>query len=240
MDFESFVLAAATSDLADEPAARDHADAVEFRMDLADDALSALGTYDGHLPLIVTNRAEWAGGGADEEGRLAVLREAAEHAAVEAVDLELATVERGSGAGGTGTDGDGAPGTDGEASAVLEATRDAGVAVIVSTHDFQGTPPRAELADILARAAELGDVGKLAVTADGPDDVLDLLGATRAATKTGHRVATMAMGAPGRHSRAVAPIYGSCVGYAPVDPAKATAPGQYDLATLAELVERLD
>jgi 3-dehydroquinate dehydratase-1 len=37
----------------------------------------------------------------------------------------------------------------------------------------------------------------------------------------------------------VAPLYGSKNGYAPVDPAEATAPGQYDLATLASLVEQL-
>jgi 3-dehydroquinate dehydratase-1 len=47
------------------------------------------------------------------------------------------------------------------------------------------------------------------------------------------------MGEAGRHTRAVAPAYGSCVGYAPVDPDRATAPGQYDLATLADLVPRL-
>jgi 3-dehydroquinate dehydratase-1 len=52
-------------------------------------------------------------------------------------------------------------------------------------------------------------------------------------------VATMAMGEAGRHSRAVAPLYGSRIGYAPVDPADATAPGQYDLETLRGLVETL-
>jgi 3-dehydroquinate dehydratase-1 len=49
----------------------------------------------------------------------------------------------------------------------------------------------------------------------------------------------MGMGEAGRHTRAVAPVYGSRLGYAPVDPADATAPGQYDLATLAELVDAL-
>jgi 3-dehydroquinate dehydratase-1 len=49
----------------------------------------------------------------------------------------------------------------------------------------------------------------------------------------------MAMGEAGRHTRAVAPLYGSKIGYAPVDPAEATAPGQYDLATLSTLIERL-
>jgi len=235
MDFDEFVLAAATADLDEEPAAREHADAVEFRMDLAADPLDALAAYDGDLPLVATNRAAREGGEATDEGRLDALREAAEHPAVEAVDVELAAVEPGE-SDATGESGDSG---DRGGAAVVEHAREHGAAVIVSTHDFEGTPPRAELDDLLERAATHGDVGKLAVTAAGPDDVLALLGATRAATTAGRRVATMAMGAAGRHSRAVAPLYGSRVGYAPVDPAEATAPGQYDLATLADLVERL-
>jgi 3-dehydroquinate dehydratase-1 len=49
----------------------------------------------------------------------------------------------------------------------------------------------------------------------------------------------MAMGASGSHTRAVAPVYGSKIGYAPIDPDRATAPGQYDLGTLRRLVDRL-
>ncbi|EMA31721.1 3-dehydroquinate dehydratase [Halobiforma lacisalsi AJ5] len=37
MEFDSFVLTASTADLTEEPAAREHADAIEFRMDLADE-----------------------------------------------------------------------------------------------------------------------------------------------------------------------------------------------------------
>jgi 3-dehydroquinate dehydratase-1 len=122
---------------------------------------------------------------------------------------------------------------------VIDHARSHETAVIVSTHDFEGTPGRERLEDLLAAACEHGDVGKLAVTADSPDDVLALLGATRTATVRDETVATMAMGEAGRHSRAVAPLYGSRIGYAPVDPASATAPGQYDLATLSDLVERL-
>ena len=62
---------------------------------------------------------------------------------------------------------------------------------------------------------------------------------TREFSAQGESVATMAMGEPGRHSRAVAPVYGSRIGYAPVDPDEATAPGQYDLPTLRRLVEDL-
>ena len=117
--------------------------------------------------------------------------------------------------------------------------RDAGATVVASVHDFEGTPSPPTLRNVLARAARVGDVGKLAVRATDPDDALSVLAVTRAATRAGERVATMAMGEPGRHTRALAPLYGSRVGYAPVDSAEATAPGQYDLATLRDLVTTL-
>ncbi|PSQ25938.1 3-dehydroquinate dehydratase [Halobacteriales archaeon QS_9_68_17] len=210
MDFDSFVLAAATADLDDEADAREHADAVEFRMDLAEDPLAQLDDYDGVLPLIATNRAEWEGGEADDAGRL-----------VEAVDVELNAVRHGGGSG------------------VVDHARDHGATAIASIHDFDGTPSADEMRDMLVDAVSNADVGKLAVTATDPADVLTLLMLTREFSAQGESVATMAMGEPGRHSRAVAPVYGSRIGYAPVDPDGATAPGQYDLPTLRRLVEDL-
>ena len=221
LEFETFTLAAATADLDEEPAARPHADCVEFRMDLAADPLSALSGYEGELSLLVTNRPAWEGGKATPEGRIEALETAIEHEAVEAVDIELAALSNGDGHG------------------LVEAAAASGVSVVVSVHDFEGTPPRPELGRLLTRAGEVGDVAKLAVTAEDSDDALDLLAVTRAHAAEGRRVATMAMGEAGRHTRAVAPVYGSKIGYAPVDPAEATAPGQYDLETLRSLVDAL-
>ena len=223
LSFEAFVLAAATGDLAEEPMAREHADCVEFRMDLADgDPLAALADYEGELPLLVTNRPEWEGGEAADEGRITDLVAAVEHEAVAAVDVELHEV-----VGGDGLE-------------VVDAARDAGVSVVVSVHDFEETPPRDELRRLIERASEYGDVAKLAVTAESLDDTLALLAVTRAHASAGRTVATMAMGEAGRHTRVVAPLYGSRIGYAPVDPKRATAPGQYDLATLSRLVGELE
>lgn len=222
MDFESFVLAAATADLADatDPVAVEYADAVEFRMDLAEEPLAALSTYDGDLPIIATNRVEWEGGEApDEQTRLDRLERAAEHPSVKAVDIELEAIRRG------------------DAEVLLDRID---TSVIVSTHDFDRTPSAEDMRSLLSEATEHGDVGKLAVTTEDVRDVPPLLAVTRECTVRGLSVATMAMGEPGRHSRAVAPVYGSSIGYAPVDPTNATAPGQFDLATLADLVARLN
>ncbi|MGQ3411736.1 type I 3-dehydroquinate dehydratase [Natrinema sp. LN54] len=222
LTFDSFVLTAATATLADEPAAREHADAIEFRMDLADEPLAALEAYEGELPIIATNRADWEGGDATDDGRLEALAGATAFDAVAAIDVELESI------------------LEGDAEDVLETARDRDVSIIASAHDFDGTPARKEMVRTLTEAGKYADVAKLAVTAQSTADALALLSATEQLTTHGDAVATMAMGEVGSHTRAVAPVYGSKIGYAPVDPSEATAPGQYDLETLAELVARLD
>lgn len=221
MKFTGFVLAATTADLGDEPRARHLADAVEFRMDLADNPGAQLDGYDGELPVIATNRAEGQGGHAPDEGRLETLAGAIDHPAVGAIDLELRSIETG------------------EAAAVSRRARGNDVTVIASTHDFDTTPPVDEMNELLDRAAAVGDVAKLAVTAETAGDVIPLLEATWEQTRAGNQVATMAMGEPGQHSRAICPVYGSRIGYAPLDPDRATAPGQLSLETLASVISTL-
>jgi len=221
MDFESFVLAASTGDLTDEPAAREHADAIEFRMDLADDPVVALEDYDGVLPIIATNRAASEGGEADEDGRLDALEAAAAMDAVAAIDVELASI------------------TDGDGESTVETARRQGAHTIASVHDFTGTPPASELREFGSLAGDVADVAKIAVTARDVGDVLRLLSVTRELTVDGDRVATMAMGEPGRHSRVITPLYGSRIGYAPVREERATAPGQFDLETFRTVFETI-
>jgi 3-dehydroquinate dehydratase-1 len=219
--FDTFRLVASTPDLTAEQAAREYADCVEFRMDLATEPAVALQEYDGELPLLLTNRAAWEGGEAEKAGRLDALEAAVAHEFAVAVDIELQSV------------------TAGAADSLLAAARDAGVATVISVHNFDHTPPEEELLELIKQANAAGDVAKLAVTAESRADTLALLSATQSATEAGHTVATMAMGEIGRHTRAVAPIYGSRIGYAPVTVGQATAPGQYTLAALSELIDTL-
>ena len=219
MDFGSFVLAVSAPTLSDRvvETAQRHADAIEFRLDRATTPREALAAYDGPLPVIATNRRETEGGGAaDTPERIALLERAAAHPAVEAIDIELATLEAG-----------------------VEPTVPEDVATIVSAHHFDGTPAADQLETELTAAADAGTVGKLAVHAEQPADVLRLLSVTDQVTDAGATVATMAMGAVGSHSRVIAPIYGSRIGYAPPTQAEATAPGQFDIETFATLYNHL-
>ncbi|MFB6110941.1 MAG: type I 3-dehydroquinate dehydratase [Halobacteriaceae archaeon] len=212
---------AALTDLDDEPAAREYADLVEFRMDQYDgDPLAALARYDGDLSIIATNRVTTEGGDApDRPARLDALAAAAEVTAVDAVDVEAAWLAAG------------------RADQVRAAATD--TRIIASVHDFEGTPSVQAGKVQLRKACEQGAIGKLAVMANDHDDALRLLRLTRWAAAEGLPAATMAMGPAGRHTRALAPLYGSRLTYAPVDTEAATAPGQYDLRTLRTLLEQL-
>jgi 3-dehydroquinate dehydratase-1 len=252
MVFESFVLAVVASDLGvvESRVVRERADAVEFRVDRAavgdggGDPVAAASAYDGELPVIATNRARWEGGeagsavppseqdaeeSAQDRERLETLAAVVDELAdspggVAGVDVELASLA---------VD---APGVD----AVRSAASANDAAVIASSHDFDGTPTREAMRETLDDGLGHGDVAKLAVTADSRADALDLLAVTNEHGDAGDPIATMAMGSTGRHTRALAPLYGSRIAYAPLDPADATAPGQYDLATLADLIDTLD
>ncbi|WP_049982731.1 type I 3-dehydroquinate dehydratase [Halorubrum sp. BV1] len=220
MNFDTFVLAATTNDLTRESAARGLADVVEFRMDKADDPLEQLDDYDGELPLLATNRARWFGGQAVDTGRLDRLSAASRSDHVEVVDVELETAR--------GTEW------------VLDEFRDNGVDCIVSHHTFDDTPERGVLDAIFRQCGEYGDIAKVATFPQKHTDVLRLLRSIAVATETGIDVAGISMGEIGSHSRAVAPIYGSKLGYAPLaDDESEYAPGQIPLERLRTLIDGL-
>ena len=217
---DGFTLAATTNDLTREPKVRDVADVVEFRMDKAADPIEQLDAYEGELPIVATNRAEWSGGEASEDGRLDRLVTASGFDAVAMADVELETAR--------------------EQSEVVAAVRENGAEAIVSHHDFDATPAPDALAATFEECSELGDVAKVATFAADYGDALRMLGAVHEATRVGRRVAGIAMGGLGSHTRVVAPFYGSALGYAPVaSDTSEYAPGQLPLGQLASMIETL-
>lgn len=223
MDFESFTLAASLTDLGQEPMARDTADAIEFRMDLASTPRRALREYAGSLPVIATNRVEAEGGQATESpNRYAALADALKQPAVTAIDIELQALEQSK-----------------HAQELADSARDTGTTIIVSSHDFTGTPGKQVLETQLDAAHEWGDIAKLSVTANTYGDVLTILELTWTYSSNNKPVATMNMGEIGRHSRVLTPLYGSKIGYAPLSTCGSTAPGQFELAELRELITTL-
>lgn len=220
MTEDGFVLAATTNDLTQEPEVRQVADVLEFRMDKAMDPISQLDGYDGELSIIATNRGQWFGGHAPDTGRLDRLFAASEYDSVEMVDIELETAR--------GSDW------------VIPEFRENDVDIIISFHAFEDTPDTDTLDAIFEQCARYGDIAKVATFAETTDDALRMLNAVNKSTREGRRVAGISMGHLGSHTRIVAPLYGSKLGYAPLESDTSEyAPGQISIHKLAEMIETL-
>ncbi|GAA4681936.1 type I 3-dehydroquinate dehydratase [Frondihabitans cladoniiphilus] len=118
---------------------------------------------------------------------------------------------------------------------IVNAAHEAGVVVVMSSHDFHETPPLDQIVARLTLQQDLGaDVVKIAVMPTSPRDVLTLLEATDEFRQTkGVRPAiTMAMGPLGVVSRLSGEIFGSCLTFGSVG--DASAPGQVPVEGLQD------
>jgi len=164
------------------------ADLVELRLDSVSDPDVAAALDGRTLPVIVTCRARWEGGGfaGSEEERKAILRQALELGA-DFVDVEWR-------AGFTD----------------LLATD--GRRIVLSSHDFDGVP-----ADLAERARAMRATGagvvKIAVAASRLSDCLPLLDLSRT-FGADERAVLIAMGDAGLSTRVLAQRFGSAWTYA--------------------------
>jgi 3-dehydroquinate dehydratase-1 len=205
-------------------------DVVEFRIDFLDIALDArrLATLGPRVaaqlngkPLIVTFRTQPEGGNktiADDDYR-ALYETLLKAPFADLIDIEMsrgeAVVRR-----------------------LVAAAHDIGAFIVMSSHDFSGTPPAAELLARLRRQQELGaDVLKLAVMPRDPADVLELLRATwEMASRYAERpIMTMSMGGTGVVSRLAGEIFGSAMCFGMMG--RASAPGQIDVDRLTDVLD---
>lgn len=192
------------------------ADLLEVRIDLMDvDARKILAQLKKlGMPVIITNRMKqeggaWEGSEAERIQKLSSLLPLAD-----AVDIELCAEER---------------------DAVVKKAKGAGKTVIISTHDFQRTPELEVMMGVIGESFEAGaDTAKLAVMPHSFEDVLRLLEVT---LRSKRAVCTIAMGEIGRHSRVIAPIYGSVMTYGYVD--EPIAPGQLRVDELKYMLKIL-
>jgi 3-dehydroquinate dehydratase-1 len=112
------------------------------------------------------------------------------------------------------------------------ASREHGIALIGSYHNFQATPEAAALGAKFALAHRLeADIAKVAVMPQGPADVLTLLGATFEASQSlPIPLISMSMGPYGSLSRMVGFVYGSALTWAVGK--SSSAPGQVPIEDL--------
>ena len=206
------------------------ADVIELRIDLLNDEERRVEKVKEFvsmltMPVVITNRKKEEGGSftGTEEERIAMLSSILDTAEVDAVDLEFSSLTA---AGKT---------------RIVEKANSLHIPVIFSFHDFKGMPSRSELVKLIARMYEEGgSIAKIAVTPHTLSDALLLLDLTHELSREGKLLATIGMGAVGRHLRVIAPLYGSVLTYGFIEGDEEVAPGQFGVKELKSMLEKLD
>lgn len=192
-------------------------DLAEARVDLFEDrssahVISVVRSVTEFVPVLATLRSAKEGGrfGDDEDERAVLYRELLPH--VGAVDIELDARVRAS---------------------VVQAARRRKVPVVLSHHDFDGTPTDAELDRVVTRSREAGaDITKIASHVKTESDGARL--AALFARYPNVPLVVIGMGEIGKKTRIFFPALGSLFTFAALD--RGTAPGQLGLAeTIREL-----
>lgn len=212
-------------------AAEKGADILEIRLDLlgvrylerAAEMIRQI-KFETGLPVIVTNRSMEEGGKWEgkEEDRIGLLVDLLSFKnGPDAIDIELSADKE-------------------KRDKFIKAAKDSRKTVIVSSHDFSKTPSPQEMKAILGEMLLAGaDIAKLAVMPQSMEDALSLLKVTLDFKNAEKSVCTIAMGRQGKHTRVVAPLYGSVLTYASIDNDSASAPGQLPVEEVKKMMEML-
>ncbi|AKB66590.1 type I 3-dehydroquinate dehydratase [Methanosarcina mazei] len=212
-------------------AAEKGADILEIRLDLlgirtperAAEVIREIKAETG-IPIIVTSRSgaeggKWDGKEEDRTGLLINLLSLKD--GPDAIDIELSAGMK-------------------ERNRVIKAAKDRETAVIVSSHDFLKTPPLQNMRTIIEEMFLAGaDIAKLAVMPLSVGDTLNLLRITLDFKDAGKSVCTIAMGSQGKHTRVIAPFYGSVLTYASIESNASAAPGQLPVDEVKKIMEML-
>jgi 3-dehydroquinate dehydratase I len=198
------------------------ADVIEIRLDYLQEVRVAPFLAAINKPLLFTNRPTWEGGrfAGDEDARLAPLLEAVEQEAAY-VDLELMAPAQ-------------------SLKRLQNGIEHALTRLILSWHNFERTPVRAELVVKLKAMQEKGaHIGKIVTMASNFRDVLSVLQLQEDAALMHFPLIAFCMGRPGVISRLATLELGGFMTYCSADNGQATAPGQLSITALRQMLERL-
>ena len=196
------------------------ADLIELRMDYLRESGLAILLQGRQKPFIVTNRRKEEGGKywMNERRRVGILEEAIELGA-EFVDVEV--------------------GTERSLLQDLIANKKK-TQVILSFHDFQGTPSQGELKKLYERMARWEpNFVKIATFANSWEDNLRILSLIPDMGKKNHKIVAFCMGERGKMSRIFSPLMGAAWTYTSLGKNRASAPGQLTAWEMMDIWERL-
>ncbi len=205
-------------------------DIIEWRVDFFDkinetnEVLAALQEINQHIngiPLLFTIRSEKEGGQPiplNDNQMIELLCEVCKSKFVQFVDVELdnhvENIQR-----------------------VRDFTKKYQQILVLSHHNFQSTPKKADIIDFLLKMEKQGaDVAKIALMPKSYADVITLFEATKEASKIIEiPLITISMGDIGVMSRVLGWLYGSTVTFAIGE--KSSAPGQISIETLKDMIK---
>jgi len=119
---------------------------------------------------------------------------------------------------------------------IVQKAHASGCQVIISYHNYEKTPDRAELMHSVKSCFDSGaDIAKIACQVHSQKDNSRLLGLL----EYERRLIVTGMGNKGKICRIIAPLLGSPFTYASQETGKETAPGQLDTRTLEDLLQRI-
>ncbi len=170
----------------------------------------------GHFPTLATLRSRKEGGGwnQSEQARLDLFKAVIPH--VDAIDIELSS--------------------SGILPQVIKAAHSKGKQVVVSYHNFDGTPAAGKLKQVFSEAKKRGaDIVKIAALILKREDMQRLAVFTIANAEK--NLISIGMGSYGANTRILFPGLGSLITYAYLG--EPTAPGQLDYQTTFDLLRRL-
>jgi len=197
------------------------ADLIELRIDGLHDSTGWEKLLPVKVPVILTNRPEREGGGfkGDENKRVEVLLQGIARG-VSCIDIEFSTPEP-------------------LRERVMSQAKKSSIAVLMSHHDFSLTPTIEVLTDMAKRLVGAGcDLAKIVTFAGDRKDALRILDfLAQVQDEVAVPLIAFAMGDAGRITRIAAPVFGSPIVYAAAG--EATAPGQFDVATMKRLLSEL-
>ncbi len=108
--------------------------------------------------------------------------------------------------------------------------------IILSWHDFSGTPESSRLEAVLKEMlASAADILKIVTQAREPGDNLRVLSLIPRVREAGREIIAFCMGPLGKWSRVVAPMLGSWLTFAPFSKKGASAPGQLTVNEIRRL-----
>ena len=200
------------------------ADLIEWRIDYFDEDMFAAAPEifktAAPLPVLCTFRTKAEGGEREiDPAAYFALNEALGALGVPMLDLELALCLA----------------HEARAKQAIDALHARGAVLVLSSHDFEKTPPRDALVERYRQMEALGgDLPKIAVMPQNERDVMVLLSAMTEASAACGPLIGISMGELGKLTRVRGGAFGSVMTFA--SKGKASAPGQIDAETLASML----